>query len=212
MATQKPRPRKRGVLLPKSDDLSSTDQKLLTPFPRTGTYIQPSSSPRFDSDIERQHFMIFQTKTAPNLTGYFDTTVWNRKVLQICHDQAYARHAVVGLGALWKALDISQAPSNRYQHNVGGTQEAKALYAFALQQYEKALQLMTHIQTQEDPDRLRNTLISALLTTWFESIIGDQKDALLQAELGVDVLLGWKDECAQAPQNDWTSVKRLEYR
>lgn len=89
--------------------------------------------------------MIFQTKTAPELAGYFDTTVWNHKVLQVCHDQAYARHAVVALGALWKALDISQPAPNQYQHNIGGNQETKALYSFALKRYDKALQLMSHV-------------------------------------------------------------------
>jgi hypothetical protein len=76
--------------------------------------------------------MIFQTRTAPELTGYFDSTVWNRKVFQICHDQAYARHAVVALGALWKAQDVNQTPPNGLSLSLGGNKEARELYAFAL--------------------------------------------------------------------------------
>ena len=181
-------------------------------FPRTGVYIQPSSRPQFDSDIESQLFTVFQIKTVPELTGYFESSVWNRKVLQACHDQAYARYAVVAIGALWKALDITQTLSNGYRQSLGGHQEGKGLYAFALNEYGKALNLMKDIPKQEDPCRLRNTLISSLLTTCFESYIGNQKHALMQAELGVNVLLEWNDECTKPPFDDWTSVKRLEHR
>jgi Fungal Zn(2)-Cys(6) binuclear cluster domain len=204
--------RGKNVLLPKSGDPSSEEQRALIQFPKTGVYIQPSSSPRFDTDIEHQYFMIFQTKTAPELTGYFDTTVWNRKVLQACHDQAYARHAVVALGALWKAQDISQATTNLLPLSVEGNQEGKTLYAFALNEYGRALRLMRDISMQEGSDRLRNTLMSSLLTTCFESYVGNQESALSQAELGVDVLLEWGDECQSLPDDDWTSAKRLQHR
>jgi hypothetical protein len=207
-----PRRREENVLLPKPYEPSSTEQRVFIHFPRTGVYIQPSSSPCFDTDIERHHLMIFQTRTAPELTGYFDPTVWNRKVLQICHDQAYARHAVVALGALWKAQDVNQTPLNGLSPSLGGNQEARELYAFALREYGKAIHLMRDISHQQDPDRLRNTLISSLLTTCFESYVGNQELALSQTELGVDVLLEWGDECQKAPVDDWTSMKRLEHR
>jgi hypothetical protein len=198
------------VLLPKPYE--STARAELIKFPKTGVYIQPSSSPHFDSDAERQHFMIFQTKTAPELTGYFDSTVWNRKVLQACHDQEYALHAVIALGALWKAQEISQTPPTAFPLCLGRNQEARSLFTFALKEYGKAIQLMKGIPKQQDPDRFRNTLVSSLLTTCFESYIGNQELALSQAELGIDVLLGWGDECQVAPVDDWTSVKRLEHR
>ncbi|KAE9371569.1 hypothetical protein N431DRAFT_341648 [Stipitochalara longipes BDJ] len=204
--------RQKNLLLPRSHEASSTERTVLVQFPRTGVYIQPSSSPHFDTDMERQYFMIFQTETAPELTGYFDTTVWNRKVLQACHDQEYARHAVVALGAVWKAQAISQAPPNQISLSSGGHQDPMTLYAYALKAYGKAIQLMKDITKQEDPDRLRNTLMSSLLTTCFESYIGNQEFALSQAEYGVDVLLDWGDECQKTPLDDWTSLKRLEHR
>jgi hypothetical protein len=71
---------------------------------------------------------------------------------------------------------------------------------------------MRDISHQQDPDRLLNTLISSLLTTCFESYVGNQELALSQAELGVEVLLEWGDECQKAPVDDWTSMKRLEHR
>lgn len=204
--------RQTNLLLPKFCDLRSEDQGPLLNFPRTGVYIQPSSSLHFGSNIEYQHFIIFQTKTAPELTGYFDSTVWNRKVLQACHDQEYARHAVVALGALWRAQEISQTTPNLFPLSLEGCQEAKALYAFALKEYGKAIRLMREISKQQDPDRLRNTLMSSLLTTCFESYIGNQELALSQAECGVDVLLEWSEECHTAPYDDWTSAKRLQHK
>ena len=137
-----------GVLLPRQDGSSIVN------FPRTGVYVQPSTGPQFDTDIERQHFNTFQTRVAPELTGYFDSSVWNRKVLQICHDQAFARHAVVAIGALWRAMDLAQSLSHHYLYNIGGNQEAKELYKYALREYGKALQLMVDIPRQEESDRL----------------------------------------------------------
>jgi Fungal Zn(2)-Cys(6) binuclear cluster domain len=204
--------RRKNVLLPKLYELSSTQQAVFIQFPKTGVYIQPSANLQFDTDIEHQHFMIFQTMTAPELTGYFDSSVWNRKVLQACHDQEYARHAVVALGAAWKARDISHSPPTGFPLGPKSSQEAKTLYAFALKEYDRAIQFMRNIPKQQYPDRLRNALLSSLLTTCFESYMGNQELALSQAELGVDVLLGWGNECQQAPVDDWTSVKKLEQR
>jgi len=133
-------------------------------------------------------------------------------VLQACHDQEYACHAVVALGAVWKAQHISQTQLNQLLLIPGGNQDAKALYSFALKSYGKAIQLMSDIANQEDPARLRNTLMSSLLTTCFESYIGNQETALSQAEYGVEVLLDWGDECQKNPVDDWTSLKRLEHR
>jgi hypothetical protein len=156
--------------------------------------------------------VIFQTKTAPELTGYFDTTVWNRTILQACHDQGYARHAVVALGALWKAQEITQTTRQRNPSGVGETPEATELYAFALREYGKAIHLMREISSQPCPDRLRNTLMSSILTTCFESYIGNQELALSQAEMGIDILLEYGNECQKTAVDDWTGMKTLESR
>jgi hypothetical protein len=113
---------------------------------------------------------------------------------------------------VWKAQDIRQTPPTGFPLGPGGNQEAKALYAFALKEYGRAIRLMRDIPKQQDPDRLRNTLMSSLLTTCFESYIGNQELALSQAELGVDILLGWGNGCQEAPVDDWTRVKRLKDR
>jgi hypothetical protein len=71
---------------------------------------------------------------------------------------------------------------------------------------------MREISSQPYPDRLRNTLMSPLLTTCFESYVGNQEVALSQAELGIDILLEYGDECQKAAVDDWTSLKTLENR
>lgn len=50
---------------------------------------------------------------------------------------------------------------------------------------------MQNIRNQEAQTRLRNTLISSLLTTCFESYIGNQENAIAQAKAGVDVLVAY---------------------
>ena len=54
--------------------------------------------------------------------------------------------------------------------------------------------------------------MSSLLTTCFESYVGNQEVALSQAELGIDILLEYGDECQKAAVDDWTSLKTLENR
>ena len=140
--------------------------------------------------MEYNYFEFFRDKTALELSGYFDTDVWNRLVLQICHEEDFARQAVIAIGALTKTTAIAAACTEGLDFL---EQPARRHYDYALRQYGKALQLMQDICHKEAKTRLRNTLISSLLTTCFESYIGNQENAVAQAKAGVDVLVEYQD-------------------
>jgi Fungal Zn(2)-Cys(6) binuclear cluster domain len=110
---------------------------------------QPAPGPDFTTESEYNYFSLYQSSTAAELAGYFSPDVWNRVILQTCHEEAYARHAVIALGALHRALQV-------YHHSVERA-SAKLHHSFALQQYGKALKYMSQIVARENEARLRHT-------------------------------------------------------
>lgn len=180
-------PRKK--LLPKNKIVS----KQMTVLPDVKKIILPSElnngPPALDQD-EYAYFDIFRKKTCRTLSGYYECEVWNRLILQICHDEGYARHAAIAIGA----LDIASSRPSLLHSSVSSEKDiAKQHYRFALQQYSKALGAMRDFANQDAKTRVRNTIISALLTACFESYLGNEEQALQQAQAGIDVIL----------QSDW---------
>ncbi|CZR55417.1 uncharacterized protein PAC_05304 [Phialocephala subalpina] len=151
----------------------------------TFIYSQPSIDLLFQADSEYAYFTAFKERAAPELSGYFDTKVWNRTILQMCHQEDFARHAVIALGALHTTMEMVQnadePPSTEKQRRLGQNH-----HQVALQYYGKALELLRR-QPQHTPG-LRVILLSCLLTTCFENYIGNQDNALAAAQKGVEVL------------------------
>ena len=155
---------------------------------RANIIIQPSARPELQDEDEYRYFKIFRDRTASELSGYFESNVWDRLILQVCHEEPFARHAVVAIGALNKTLEIHHENSTYAGQTRATMSSAQYHHAFALQQYGKSLQLIRQSCQEDEETLLRNTLISSLLTTCFESYIGNQENALTQAQAGVDVL------------------------
>jgi hypothetical protein len=163
--------------------------------------------------MEHRCFLVFQENAASQLSGYYETSVWDRVVLQACHEEQWARKVVVAIGALHHHRTLSTSPA----HGPGeGERERKSHYLFALQQYGTALGQLRTIAGQElqSEPRLRHALIAALLTTCFETYIGDQDGAIAQAKVGIDLLLKWTKQ--KDPANDsldeWSRIRRVAAR
>jgi hypothetical protein len=140
------------------------------------------------SEKEGQYFQVFRTRTASELSGFFDSDFWTRSVLQESHWEASIRHAVVALGALYKTLDTSaeSPPSSPQDHEIAET--APDHYLFALQQYGEAIKrLRESLQKHEERSR-RTVLISIVLFTCFQSFTGDHKAAIFQVQSGLRML------------------------
>ncbi|KAE9380654.1 hypothetical protein N431DRAFT_362604 [Stipitochalara longipes BDJ] len=197
-------------------------KNLRVPIPRaksiTGTelIVQPSVGPRFESAIEHRCFLTFQESAASQLSGYYQSLVWERVVLQACHEEQWARNVVVAIGALHHHQTLKSSPAQP-GGLAEGERERKSHYLFALQQYGTALGQLRHVSAQEPESepRLRHALISALLTTCFETYIGNRGGAITQAQAGIDLLLKWtkeKDPAADSTVDDWTRVRRAAAR
>jgi hypothetical protein len=91
---------------------------------------------------------------------------------------------VITIGALHKYLGQEESERERKRH-----------YIFALQKYGEALvQLNNNNRECKSDSNLQYTLISSLLTTYFETYIGNKDNAIAQAKIGIDILLEWTEK------------------
>jgi hypothetical protein len=92
----------------------------------------------FKDEWEYRYFQLFCGKTAFQLSGYFDSTLWSRRlVLQTCQSSSSIRHAVVAIAALGQILE-----STEDFHRLDKKGNADFHHQFALLQYSKAIRRM----------------------------------------------------------------------
>jgi hypothetical protein len=110
-------------------------------------------------------------------------------IIQACHQRLFARHAAVSIGALDLAMEYqtlqprtSASDQEEYADN--------AHHQFTLQQYGKALKLMTDSPPEEE-HHVRKALISSLLIICFETYRKDLDLAVSQSQPAVHVLVSW---------------------
>ncbi|KAL2060701.1 hypothetical protein VTL71DRAFT_9342 [Oculimacula yallundae] len=144
---------------------------------------QPSHELGFQDAIEYSYFDFFCENTASELSGYFDTSVWNCLVLQIGSHETFAQETIIAIGALAKSIHTVPLHADFVD-----LQEGRSHYQYAIRRYGKALRLMQHISQQQGDRRIENTLVSSLLTTCFESFIGNQENAIAQGQIGSKIL------------------------
>src|ERR1700716_1350901 len=96
---------------------------------------------------------LFCNKTAYQLSGYFDSTLWSRLVLQTYQSDPSIRHAVVAIAALDFTLESAKDFTRR-----GKKDDADFHHQFALLQYSKAIRRMRDAASKGKQD-LRTTLI-----------------------------------------------------
>ncbi len=190
-----PRPKPRVVPAPRA----RKPRQVAIPTNPVVQYISPRQTPELLSPTlqrpggfafdpqEGQYFQVFRTRTASELSGFFDSEFWQRSVLQESHSEASIKHAVVALGALYKTLEkASESPPG--SPDDGAFDTAPRHYNFALQQYGKALTRLRESLENKETRSERTTLISIVLFTCFQSFTGDHKAAILQIQHGLGLL------------------------
>jgi hypothetical protein len=150
---------------------------------------------------EGQYFQVFRTRTAGELSGFFDSDFWTRSVLQESHWEPSVRHAVVALGALYKTLETSSEspPGSPHAHHEAET--VRDHYNFALAQQNKAIKrLRESIDMEKNvAQSRRTTLISNVLHICFQSFIGDHKAAIVHVQSGLRILEERRPESTHPP-------------
>ena len=149
----------------------------------------------FDSESDYCYFKLFESKTAKDLSGYFDTDLWGRLILQTCEHEEFAKHGVLALAALSKTIEtstISQGSSGSLENLY---QTVNSHHEVALKHYARSLKLMRQRTADVSDERhLRNILVSCLLTVCFENYHGNEQAALAQAVSGLRLLSQFQEE------------------
>lgn len=154
----------------------------------------------FEDPQQNRYYRVFCERTAFALSGFFDSDLWGRLILQACHQEPFVKHAVVALGALDKTMDIAE----EVEQDLGrtglpmvtlkrdGVNRVVEEHQFALLHYNKSIKLMRESTGGLDDDyHLRNVLISCLLIVCFEIFHGNMHAALRQAQIGINLLADW---------------------
>lgn len=149
----------------------------------------------FQPESEHRYFKFFQSKTAAQLSGYFDTDIWERLILQACEHEEFARHGVLALSALNKTIETVSAGTDSPGSLEKNYQIARSHHEAALKHYAKSLRLM-RLRTADihDEYHLRNLLVSCLLTICFENYHGNEELALAQAVSGIKLLAEFQEQ------------------
>jgi hypothetical protein len=157
------------------------------------TIVRSPSPNLFEEEMEGNYFLLYCTTTAKKLGGYWDASIWGRLILQACHEEPFARHAIVSITALDLAMVGRSTPlsSRRLSASSVDIEPYHSHHQFALREYGKALRLMRASPSGDEAHYVRKALISCLLIICFELYRGDPQLAMTQARTAVKILSQW---------------------
>ncbi|KAJ5750779.1 hypothetical protein N7533_007807 [Penicillium manginii] len=171
----------------KCDGYSSASQKELHANITKSSYapvVPEKSSISSDSRIvlipgtrqERQYVHFFCAEATDALSGFFPSDFWNRFLPQMSHHNSTMRHAAAAVGAAYEQYAL-RAPGENVNEG------------FALQQYNKAIQLLQEqIQTARASD-FDVMLMTCALFSCLEMLRSNQNGAMDHVEGGLKILI-----------------------
>ncbi|TVY69017.1 putative transcriptional regulatory protein, partial [Lachnellula suecica] len=129
---------------------------------------------------EKRGFDFFIGNTAAELSGYYDTSFWEKLILAASAQTPSLRHAVIGLGALHEGfLRKGLAPSS----SSNGDPKAQ----LALNQYAKAMGELRRSLAKGKEEPL-TALMSCILFVCFDCMRGWFESAMIHLESGLKIL------------------------
>ncbi|KAI9734036.1 MAG: hypothetical protein M1818_006974 [Claussenomyces sp. TS43310] len=134
-------------------------------------------------ETEHRYSQFFQEYTASELSGFFVSDFWTRRVLQESRQDNSIRYAIVAIGALYKAVEVARRTELRSED----TSHQIMHFQLALQKYHKAIRCQRDALAKRSVP-ITTTLISCLLFVCFESFQGNHQSALAQIKGGLNLL------------------------
>ncbi|KAL4984741.1 hypothetical protein BDW68DRAFT_193461 [Aspergillus falconensis] len=118
---------------------------------------------------EQRSFSYFQHHSIVSLTALFESPLWQRHVLQMCHADPAVFHAVAMLSAAHQASELKHPP------RLQGTPTHRA-YCFSLQQSSRAMRMLTQRLSSQDPE-LRHVALLCSLLFGLSDVLLDRHDS-----------------------------------
>ena len=152
--------------------------------------ISPSAivKPVFAGDEkERRSFDFFRNHTATVFAGYFDTSFWERLILQVSHSEPAVRHAVVALGSFHECLNVGDegSVSKVDVHND---------FQYSLQQYARSLACLRNLFLDKPDQQIDVILICCILFISFESLQGNYEPMACHLQSGSKIISHWQSK------------------
>ncbi|KAL5049078.1 hypothetical protein BDW71DRAFT_176160 [Aspergillus fruticulosus] len=118
---------------------------------------------------EQRSFSYFQHHSIVSLTALFESPLWQRHVLRMCHADPAVFHAVAMLSAAHQASELKHLP------RLQGTPTHRA-YCFSLQQSSRAMRMLTQRLSSQDPE-LRHVALLCSLLFGLSDVLLDRHDS-----------------------------------
>ncbi|OCL07085.1 hypothetical protein AOQ84DRAFT_320449 [Glonium stellatum] len=158
------------------------------------------SLPRSDSSLhclagnatEARYLEFYFHRIGPKLSGFLDSDLWLRLVLQFAFAEPAIRHATMAISYLYEKEIDDQCPGHPMLHS--GTDES-----FFLQQYNKAINNLV-IRMNDKPGSLVISLVTCMLFICLECLRRkDCSAALFHLNSGVNILAGLRNKRQLGP-------------
>ncbi|KAL4738239.1 hypothetical protein BDV11DRAFT_189931 [Aspergillus similis] len=105
---------------------------------------------------EQRSFAYFQQHSIVSLTALFESPLWQRHVLQMCHADPAIFHAVAMLSAAHQNSEL------KHMQRLQGT-AVHRVYCFSLQQSSRAMRMLSQRLASQDPELRLVVLLCSLL-------------------------------------------------
>lgn len=135
----------------------------------------------------------FRSRTAPILSGYFDSNFWNRLLLQVCHSEPTIRGAVMAVSSIHKQYEAVDALA--LEHD-GLNQLADANHRFALQQYNAAISSLTSRLSRKQLS-VEVLLMTCVFFICLEFLRGNEDAAIAHLQSGARILCAHREKGSQ---------------
>ncbi|CEL11569.1 hypothetical protein ASPCAL14670 [Aspergillus calidoustus] len=130
---------------------------------------------------EKRCVSFFLHRTIPSLTSYYDSSLWQKLVLQMCYSEPAVYHAVVALSAINQDLEKHGIP-------IPGSESGSTWHGFALEQCGRSFGLLSRRHILQDPQLREVLLVCCLLFVMLELVCGRFDDATAHLQSGLAIL------------------------
>ncbi|KAE8382306.1 hypothetical protein BDV26DRAFT_299697 [Aspergillus bertholletiae] len=132
---------------------------------------------------ERRCFSYFQYYTIPTLSGFFNSALWDKLVLQMSYAEPAVYHAAVALSAIHQDVEMHGMPLPGQELELYNT-----WHRFTMEQAGRSFAILNGRHFSQDP-RLREVmLLCCLLFVLMELLRGRYDDAFQHLEGGLRIL------------------------
>ncbi|KAL4908662.1 hypothetical protein BDW74DRAFT_188561 [Aspergillus multicolor] len=130
---------------------------------------------------EKRCVSFFLHRTVSSLTSFYDSSLWEKLVFQMCSVEPAVYHAVVALSAVNQDLE-------QYGIPMPGSDTNSSWHRFALEQCLRSFGFLNQRQISQDPQLRKVLLVCCLLFVILELVLGHYDNATVHLQSGLAIL------------------------